>query len=155
MASHLRERKIIPWLLVVFLMIALTASILGTSLSAIQRNRTIAEHGRVKGIGVGVYWDSACTNATSSIDWGVLDPGSSNTVTLYIRNEGNSVATLSMATQNWYPSTASTYITLNWNYAGQTLNVNQPLQLRLTLAVSSIASAIADFNFDVIIAASG
>ncbi len=155
MASHLRERKIIPWLLVVFLTIALTASILGTTLSAVQKNRTINDHGRVKGIGVGVYWDSACTNATSSIDWGVLDPGSSNTVTFYVRNEGNSAATLSMATQNWNPSTASTYMSLYWDYKSQILNVNQPLQVKLTLSVSSTASGIADFTFDIIIVASG
>jgi hypothetical protein len=109
----------------------------------------------VKGIGVGIYWDSACTNRTSSINWGTLESGSNKTVTLYFRNEGNSAATLSRATQNWNPSTASNYMTLNWNYAGQTLSVNQVLQIRLTLTVSSTVSGITSFSFDIVITAIG
>jgi hypothetical protein len=84
-----------------------------------------------------------------------LDPGSNKTVTVYVRNEGNSAATLSRATQNWNPSTASSYMTLTWNYAGQTLSVNQVLQIRLTLAVSSAVSGITSFSFDIVITATG
>jgi hypothetical protein len=109
----------------------------------------------VKGIGVGIYWNSACTNQTSSINWGLLDPGSNKTVTLYIKNEGNTAATLSKTTQDWNPSTASNYITLNWNYGGQTLNVNQVLQVKLTLVVSATISGITSFSFNITITASG
>ncbi len=109
----------------------------------------------MKGIGVGVYWDSACTNRTSSINWGLLDPGSNKTATVYVRNEGNAVATLSEAAQNWNPSNASSYMTLNWNYAGQALNVNQVLQVKLTLTVSPTVSGITNFTFDTTITATG
>ena len=97
----------------------------------------------------------ACTNRTSSINWGLLDPGSNKTVTVYIRNEGNAVATLSKAAQNGNPSTPSSYTTLNWNYAGQTPSVNQVLQLKLTLVVSSTVLGIANFSFDIMITATG
>jgi hypothetical protein len=133
----------------------LAVSMFGNTLSLVQTNRTISNSGVVKGIGVGVYWDSACTNRTSSISWGVLDPGSDKTVTVYVRNEGNSVATLSKATQNWNPSTASSSMTLNWNYAGQTLSVNQVLQMKLTLVVSATVSGITSFSFDITIIATG
>jgi hypothetical protein len=76
-------------------------------------------------------------------------------VTVYVRNEGNVAATLSRATQNWNPATASSYMTLSWNYAGQTLNVNQVFQTRLTLAVSSTISGITNFSFDITITATG
>jgi hypothetical protein len=85
----------------------------------------------------------------------MLDPGSNKTVTVYIRNEGNAVATLSEATQNWNPSTASSYMTLNWNYASQNLSVNQVLQTKLTLVVSPTVSGIMNFTFDITITATG
>jgi hypothetical protein len=105
--------------------------------------------GSAKAIGFGVYWDSACTNRTSSISWGLLEPGSNQTVTVYVRNEGNAVVALTEAVQNWNPSTASSYMTLNWNYAGQALRLNQVLQVKLTLAVSSAISGITSFTFNI------
>jgi len=134
---------------------ALATGILGTALSLLNSSKTVTNVGSVKGVGVGIYWDSACTNPTSSINWGLIEPGSNKTMTVYVRNEGNAVATLSKATQNWNPSTASSYMTLNWNYAGHTLNVNQVLQLKLTLVVSSTISGITSFSFDIIITATG
>jgi hypothetical protein len=65
------------------------------------------------------------------------------------------VATLSKAEQNWNPTTASSYMTLSWNYAGQTLSVNQVLQVKLTLDVSSTVSGITNFSFDLTITATG
>jgi flagellar basal body-associated protein FliL len=156
MEPHLREkRRITVWVALAVLLGTLLISIFGSTLSVVQTSRTLSNTGTVKGIGVGIYWNSACTNTTSSINWGILDPGSNKTVTVYVRNEGNSAATLSRATQNWNPSTASSYMTLTWNYAGQTLSVNQVLQIRLTLAVSSAVSGITSFSFDIVITATG
>jgi hypothetical protein len=36
-----------------------------------------------------VYWDSACTNPVTSIDFGNVQKSTSKTVTMYVRNEGN------------------------------------------------------------------
>jgi hypothetical protein len=154
-SSSENSRKIplvIPFAIV---LVVLSAGILGVALSAVQVNRTISNIGSIKGVGVGVYWNRACTNRTSSANWGVIDPGTSKTLTVYVKNEGNAATTLSMATQNWNPSTASSYLTLSWNYTGQTLSVNQVLQIRLTLTVSSTISGITSFSFDIIITATG
>lgn len=156
MESFLENRgKIIVGISLALVLCALAIGIFRTGSSLLQTNRTILNAGSVKGVGVGIYWDSACTNRTSSINWGFLDPGSNKTVTIYIRNEGNTVTTLSKVAQNWNPSSASSYMTLNWNYAGQTLSVNQALQVRLTLVVSSTVSGITNFSFDIIITATG
>jgi hypothetical protein len=133
----------------------LIISIVGAGLSLIQTTKTISNAGAVKGVGVGVYWNSTCTNQTSSIAWGILDPGSNKTVTVYVRNEGNVAATLSKTTLNWAPSSAASYLTLTWNYANQTLGVNKVLQINLTLAVSLTVSAIIGFSFDIVITATG
>lgn len=134
---------------------ALAVGILGTALSLTQASRVVPNVGSVKGIGVGIYWDSACTNRTSSVSWGFLDPGSNKTVTVYVRNEGNVIVTLSKVEQNWNPSTASSYVTLRWNYLGQTLSVNQVFQAKLTLVVSSTVSGITNFGFDLTVTAAG
>jgi len=147
--------KIILGVTLAFVFGAVAASIFGTILSLTQTDRTIPNTGSVKGIGVGIYWNSACTNKTSSINWELMEPGSNKTVTVYVRNEGNVAATLSKATQNWNPSTASSYITLNWNYNGQTLSVNQVIPIQLTLLVSPNISGITSFSFDLTITATG
>jgi hypothetical protein len=127
---------------------------MGITLAAIQNRRTVPNSASIRGVGVGVYWNSACTNQTSSINWGMLDPGTSETMTIYIRNEGNTRITLSDTTQNWNPSAASSYVTMNWDYSGQTLNPNQVLTVSLTLSVSSTISNITNFTFDITITAS-
>jgi hypothetical protein len=152
----LREKgKVVIFMSVAVVLCALAVGMFGTVLSLRQASKTVPGAGRVKGIGVGIYWNSACTNQTSSIDWGLIEPGSNKTVIVYVRNEGNSVATLSQSTQNWNPSTASSYMTLSWNYTGQTLYVNQTFQTGLTLVVSPTVSGIANFSFDITITATG
>ena len=155
MESFLKNKGKIALVILALVSCALATGILGTVLSSTQTSGIISNVGSVKGIGVGIYWGSACTNRTSSINWGSLDPGSNKTVTVYVRNEGNAVATLSKAEQNWNPSAASNYMTLSWNYAGQTLSVNQVFQVKLTLIVSSTVSGITNFSFDLTVSATG
>ncbi|MEM2129378.1 MAG: hypothetical protein QXZ70_02145, partial [Candidatus Bathyarchaeia archaeon] len=105
----------------------------------------------VKTLGVGVYWDQNCTNTVTLIDWGMIEPGSINNETVYVRNEGNMAANISMATENWNPQNASNYLALNWNYNGQQLNPSEAVQIVLSLAVSSSIQGIENFSFDVIV----
>jgi len=128
---------------------------LGPVVYSALTNRTISNTGSVEGLGVGVYWDQSCTNTTSSINWGILEPGTNKNVTVYIKNEGNSAFTLAKTTSNWSPSNAVNYITLDWNYGGQTLSVNQVIPVKFTLSVSSSITGITNFSFDITITANG
>jgi hypothetical protein len=74
---------------------------------------------------------------------------------MYIRNEGSIAVTLSLATKNWNPTNANTTLTLSWNYAGQSLSANQVLPVNIVLTVSSAASGISSFSFDIVITAQG
>jgi hypothetical protein len=130
-------------------------AIFGTALALRQNSKTVPNSASIKGVGVGIYWDSACTNQTSSIDWGMLESGTNKTVKIYVRNEGNTFVTLSKTLQNWNPLIASNYMTVNWDYSGQTLSVNQVLQASLTLAVSATVSGITNFTFDMTVTATG
>ncbi|UCD25991.1 MAG: hypothetical protein JSV75_03510 [Candidatus Bathyarchaeota archaeon] len=132
----------------------LALSIVGQALSPAQTSRTLSNAGAVRTIGVGVYWDNACTDVTSSIDWGTLEPGSNKNFTYYIRNEGNSPSTLSMYTSNWGPQNAPDYINLSWDYDGQSLNPNEVAQVTFTLSVSASIDGITNFRFDITIVGS-
>lgn len=148
-----RNERIVVGAAVALLLYTLTLSVLGPIVYSALSNKTIPNTGSVNAVGVGVYWDQASTNPVSSISWGTMDPGSNKNVTVYIKNEGNTAATLAMTTSNWNPSSASTYITLSWNYGGQTLNAGDVIQVRLTLSVSPNISGITNFSFDITITA--
>ena len=70
----------------------------------------------------GLYWDQACTNEVASVVWGNVSPSATNTIVLYVRNEGNIPITLGKAMSNWEPSNAAMYIGLDWDYTYQSLS---------------------------------
>jgi len=113
--------------------------------------KPIPNHGSMKAAWLGVYWDQACANSVSSIDWGILEPGSEVNKTVYIRNQGNAAVTMAMTTSNWNPTNSSGYIGLVWDYTGQTIGVGETVQVKLTLSVSENAQGIIDFSFDSVI----
>ena len=114
--------------------------------------QTIPSGGTVTAVNVGVYSNSACTQNCTNINWGTLSPGASTTSTIYIKNTGTMPVTLSMATANWTPSNANTYLTLTWN-RGTTyvLAVGSSVSATLTLRSSANAGNITTFSFDIVI----
>jgi len=102
-------------------------------------------------VNIGVFSNSACTSAESSISWGQLKPGGTSSVTVYVLNEGSQPVTLSLSLTNLSPSTLSSDITLTWNYAGQTLAASSSLEVTLSLALSASVSNTNNFTFNVVI----
>jgi hypothetical protein len=154
MSTHKHEIMVAVAALIL-VVYALSLSMYGQVLSAVQTNKTLSNTGAIQAVGVGVYSDQACTSPVSSISWGTISPGSNVNKTVYIRNEGNAAATLSMTTSNWSPANASNYMTLKWNYGGQSLAVNQVVQVMFTLSVSSSITGITSFSFTITITATG
>jgi hypothetical protein len=130
-------------------------SLLGPAMSSAQMSKTIGNAGSVTAVGVGVYWNSDGTNPVSSFSWGMIDPGTNESITCYIKNEGNSAVTLSMSTSSWNPSNATQYMTLSWNLGGATLTPGQIKAATFTLAVSASVHGITSFSFNIIIVGSG
>ena len=136
---------VVAGILVAFVL--LDGTVMGTLLGQV----TLPNLGTVKTTGVGVYWDSGCSNSVTSVNWGTVAPGSTNDVTVYIKNEGNAEETLSSTAENWNPSIASTYMTLTWDYAGQVIDVGEVVQVTLSLSVSDTIEGITSFSFDIVI----
>jgi hypothetical protein len=106
-------------------------------------DRAITGEGNIE-----VYWDSKCTKRVSSIDWGLLKPGTNQTVTLFIKNKGKTPVTLSYYTSNWNPSEVTNYLYLSWNYTGQVINFKETTQVSFTLHASENVEVEA-FSFDI------
>jgi len=104
--------------------------------------------------GVGVYWDSDLSKGVSSINWGTLTPGSKKSIAVYVHNEGEEPAYLSLWTTDWDPSEASGYLNLGWDYSGQQISPGKNLRISLTLSASRNIQGISSFSFDIIITAS-
>ncbi len=154
----MRRKRLIA--LCTILIVAETALILNMFYPAVSagsgksQKKNVPSRGSVKSINTGIYSDQACTTPVASIDWGLLEPGGIATRTVYMRNEGNSNATLVMTLSNWSPGNASTYIDLNWDYTGQALSINQIMQVRFTLYVQENVQGFTDFSFDLTITTS-
>lgn len=128
---------------------------LGTIIRNPGSNRNVAYANSVRGVGVGIYWDQDCTNRTLWLDWGLIEPGSNSTVMIYVRNEGDSAVSLWVATSNWTPSVALSYMTLIWTYPGIILSADEVIPMDLILDVSPTVSGITDFSFDIVITTTG
>lgn len=114
--------------------------------------QAIPSQGSIAGVNVGVYKDSECTQNCTSINWGTIIPGSAINKTVYVKNIGDLPMTITMTTENWLPTNASSLINLNWNQEDTTLNVNQSIGATLTLAAAESAEGnLTEFSFDIII----
>ena len=139
--------------LVIFVLVASALVASTFALFTIQKN--IPGTGSIKGLGLGIYWDQQCQNPTSSIDFGVLEPGSQKDYTLYLRNEGNTDLTLNMVAENWDPTEATDYMSLTWNREGLEVSPDQVISFGLTLSVSANIQDISSFSLDITISGTG
>jgi hypothetical protein len=133
--------------------IAVTLAVLtATTAGLLSINRTVSSTGAVTAINVGVYSNSVCTNELTSIDWGTVSPGNSESRTIYLKNTGNAQITLSMDAANWNPANADGPITLTWNKETATLDPNQVTAATITLSISESIAGITNYSVDIVIA---
>lgn len=100
---------------------------------------------------IDVYADSELTQLISTIEWGSVEAGGSDSKTVYIKNAGDENVTLSLATENWDPAGAAEYMELSWDYDGNTIEPESVVEVTLTLTVDSSITGIEGFSFDIVI----
>ena len=113
--------KKIPSIAVIALTITALALTLTTA-AVLSTNQTVPLNGTINAVNLGVYSDSACTQTVTALNVGTLNPGGTATQTVYIKNTGNIPETLTMTTNNWTPTNASSSLTLTWNRQNTVLN---------------------------------
>jgi hypothetical protein len=121
------------------------------TLSALSASRTVPASGTMTAVNVELYSDAACTQICTTLNFGTLDPGSTVTQNVYIKNTGAVPVTLSMAVNNWNPTNAGSCETLSWNRGNYVLNAGLSVQATLTLTAASNTGSLTTFSFSVTI----
>jgi len=132
--------------------IALTITALALTLTTaaiLSTSQNVPLTGTINAVNLGVYSDSACTQTITTLTVGTLNPGTTATQTVYIKNTGNIAETLTMATNNWTPTGADSSLTLTWNRQNTVLNAGASIQATLTLTAATNTGTITTFSCDV------
>ncbi len=106
-------------------------------------------------LNIGVYSDSGCSKALSSINWGTLKLGTTATCNVWVKNNGSSKLTLAMTTNNWSPTSMSNSILISWDQNKTVINPGQIVKSTVTLAVSSSPRSFGAFNVTIVITGTG
>ncbi len=129
--------------------VALTA----TTYGAISVNKSLSTNGSITvTANLGLYSDSGCTTALSTIDWGTITPGNNQTRTVYVKNTGTGTSlTLSISTSSWTPITANGPITVSWDKEGTRLTPGQSTPAAIKLISSSSIVDVTTFSVQILI----
>ena len=139
--------------ILVAVVLALASSLVVSGLLIVSK--TLSSTGSVKAINVEVFWDLACTQVVSSIDWGTPEPGDSVDRTVYVKNTGSAPMNVSLSASGWVPAGAGSYLTMSWDREGAEVAADEVVQALLTLDVSGSITGITDFSFDIVIEGTG
>ena len=139
--------------ILVAVVLALASSLVVSGLLTVSK--TLSSTGSVKAINVEVFWDLACTQVVSSIDWGTPEPGDSVNRTVYVKNSGSAPMNVSLSASGWVPVEAGNYLTMSWDREGAEVAADEVVQALLTLDVSGSITGITDFSFDIVIEGTG
>ena len=151
-----RKETILTTSVILLIAYTMSLSLVSQAFPAAQTSTTLSNTGNIQiqaSPGIGVYQNSQGTTLLTSLNWGTLEPGQNQTITTYIKNEGNTPITLTLQTSNWTPTSAQNYLTLTWNYNDQTINPNQTQQITITLEVDPNTTGITNFSFNITILA--
>ena len=89
----------------------------------------------------------------STLDWGEVAPGETSQQSVTVTNKGYNPVTLTLSSGNYAPANASEFLTLSWNYSGETLHPGISLPLMMELNVSPIIEGVYNFTFIIVITA--
>ena len=150
------REAIITTSVIVLIAYTMSLSLVSQAYPATQTAATLSASGNIQiqaSPGIGIYLNELATAPLTSLNWGTLEPGQNQNITMYIKNEGNTPITLSLQTSNWNPSAAQNYLTLTWNYNQTPINQDQTTQITLTLEVDPDITGITNYSFDITILA--
>jgi hypothetical protein len=115
--------------------------------AALQMQKSLSCTGTITAVNLGVYQDPACTMPILRVDWGTVEPASTNNQIIYVKNTGNTQETLSMSTENWTPTEASQYLILSWNASGIVLQPSTMIAAESSLLVAVNTVTLESFTF--------
>jgi hypothetical protein len=119
--------------------------------AALSSSQDVTLSGTLTAVNVEIFNDLECTKPCTTVDVGAVNPGSSALQDIYIKNTGTVPVTLSMATSNWSPANAGSYLDLSWDRSGYVLGVGSVVEATLTLTAASDTGSLTTFSVSVTI----
>ena len=148
---RMSKKTLSLFLLLIFGLGLLTGLVLAPMITQYRVSNVSA----IKTLGVGVYYDQNCTMRVASIDWGILEPASSTTKTLYVKSLSNVAVTLYVYPDNWSPPECEQYMALSAVPNNATMQPNEVLEVSLTLSIAQNVTGITTFSFEMVFVGSG
>jgi len=148
------KESLITGAMIILITYTLGLSLVSQAFPATQTTQTLSSSGSIQiqtTADLGVYSDPACTTPKTSLSWGTLPPGGSQTQDCYIKNEGDLALTLSLQTTGWNPPAAGNYLDLTWDYNGAPIGVGAVIHVTFTLSVDAGITGVTTFSFDITI----
>lgn len=147
-----RQNKI--YLAAAIVIIALI--VLSMSVIASQWYETrVRTTGRIKGVGCSIWANANATLGIEMIDWGMLEPGETMNLVVYLKSEGNVPMDLTMHTEMWEPVETESYVTLLWDVENEVIQPEEIRMATFTLVISSDIEGIDTFSFTIVCIAEG
>ena len=127
--------------------ILILASLAGAVGGLLSVDVAIPSEARMAAVDVGVFWDITCTQNVTNVDWGTCEPQQNKTLTLYVKNTGESPITGSLNTSQWIPEQAADYISLDWDFGFEPLQAGMVRETDFILMVSCNITGVEEFYF--------
>jgi hypothetical protein len=146
------KETLIACTIIILITYTLGLSLVSQAFPQSQTTATFSNAGTIQiqtTAGIGVYSDLECDTPLTSLAWGTLEPGASQTRDCYIKNEGNTPLTLSLYTSDWSSQAADGYLNLTWNYNGDPLDLDEVVLITLTLSVNPSIKDVTTFSFNI------
>ncbi len=152
----MKKETLITTSVICLIAYTLSLSLVSQAFPQAQTSTTLSAAGNIQiqaSPGIGIYQNYQGTTPLTSLNWGTLEPGDTQAITTYIKNEGNTPIILNLQISNWNPASASDYLFVSWTYSSQTINPGQIQQITLNLEVDPDIAGITNFSFDITILA--
>ena len=108
-------------------------------------NLTIPSMGTIYVTGVEAYGgDINSANGSLIVDWGVIQVGSSNSVSFYLRSVSSVPVTIALSADNWVPQSIESFMPVSWNYTGNQIAPGEEISVRIDLKTTT-TSAFVDY----------
>ena len=138
-----------------FLLIFGLGLLIGSVLAPMITQYRVSNVSAIKTLGVRVYYDQNCTMQVASIEWGILEPQTSTTKTLYSKSLSNVAVTLYVYAENWNPPECEQYMALTANPNNAIMKPDEVVEVSLTLSIAQNVTGITTFSFDIVFNGSG
>lgn len=106
-------------------------------------------------LGLGVSHDIFGNQRVEHVDWGLVEPGDTVNVTIFIRNTNLKSVFVDLSTDTWVPEGADTFLSASWDFGEEPLGVGKIRETLLILTVSPDVTGISEFSFDIVFTISG